>query len=27
MPKGGNCVTSAELTMINSWLAAGAPNN
>jgi len=27
MPKGGNCITSAELTMINSWLAAGAPNN
>jgi hypothetical protein len=27
MPKGGNCITSAELTMINSWLASGAPNN
>jgi len=27
MPKGGSCITSAELTMSNSWLAAGAPNN
>jgi len=27
MPKGGNCITQSDLNMINTWLAAGAPNN
>jgi hypothetical protein len=27
MPKNGNCITSAQLAEIKSWLAAGAQNN
>jgi hypothetical protein len=28
MPKNyGTCVTSAQLTEINAWLATGAPDN
>jgi hypothetical protein len=27
MPKGGTCVTAAEITEIEAWLAAGAPDN
>jgi hypothetical protein len=27
MPKGGNCITAAELAQLKSWLAAGAPND
>jgi hypothetical protein len=27
MPKNGTCISSAQLTQIKSWLAAGAPNN
>jgi hypothetical protein len=27
MPKGGTCVTDAQITEIESWLATGAPDN
>jgi hypothetical protein len=27
MPKGGNCITSTQLSEIQCWLAAGAPDN
>jgi hypothetical protein len=27
MPKGGGCVTDAQITTIQAWLATGAPDN
>jgi hypothetical protein len=27
MPKGGTCITAAQLTKIQTWLACGAPDN